>query len=92
MEKHVTGICRSDYIEIRRISNTRHYVTFDDTKTLICAFVSSKLDKCSSLPSGSQKHLLDKLQKIQNSAARLVFKARKHKHIKPSFKSFTGCQ
>ena len=30
-----------------------------------------------------QKHLLDKLQKVQNSAARLVFKARKHKHIKP---------
>ena len=30
-----------------------------------------------------QKQLLDKLQKFQNSAARLVFKALKHEHIKP---------
>ena len=36
-----------------------------------------------SLLSGSPKHLLDKLQKVQNSAARLVFKGRKHEHIKP---------
>ena len=38
---------------------------------------------CNSLLSGSPKHLLDKLRKVQNSAARLVFKARKHEHIKP---------
>ena len=57
--------------------------TTDATKTLLCAFVLSKLDYCNSLLSGSPKHLLDKLQKVQNSAARLVFKALKHKHIKP---------
>ena len=83
MEKHVTNICRSAYIEMRRISNIRHYLTTDATKTLLCAFVLSKLDYCNSLLSGSPKHLLDKLQKVQNSAARLVFKALKHKHIKP---------
>ena len=82
MEKHVTNICSSAYIEIRRISNIRHYLTTDATKTLLCAFVLSKLDYCNSLLSGSQKHL-DKLQKVQNSAARLVFKACKHEHMKP---------
>ena len=44
MEKHVTNVCRSAYVEIRRISNIRHYLTTDATKTLICAFVLSKLD------------------------------------------------
>ena len=83
MEKHVTNIYRSAYIEIQRISNIRHYFTIDATKTLICAFVLSKLDYCNYLLSGSPKQLLDKLQKVQNSAARLVFKARKHEHIKP---------
>ena len=83
MEKHVTNICRSAYIEIRRISNIRHYLTIDATKKLLCAFILSKLDYCNSLLSGSPKHLLDKLQKVQNSTARLVFKVRKHEHIKP---------
>ena len=82
MEKHVTNICRSAYIEIQRISNIHHYLTIDATEPLLCAFVLSKLDCCNFLLSGSPKHL-DKLQKIQNSAARLVFKARKHEHIKP---------
>ena len=81
MEKHVTNICRSAYIEIRRISNIRHDLTID-AKTLLCAFVLSKLDYCNSLLSACPKHLLDKFQKVQNSAARLVFKAHKHEHIK----------
>ena len=44
VEKHVIYVCRSAYVEIRRISNIRHYLTTDATKTLICAFVLSKLD------------------------------------------------
>ena len=35
MEKHVTNVCRSAYVEIRRISNIRHYLTIDATKTSI---------------------------------------------------------
>ena len=44
MEKHLTKICRSAYIEIRRISNIHHYLTIDATKALLCAFVLSKFD------------------------------------------------
>ena len=55
MEKHVTNICRSAYIEIRRICNIRHYLTIDATKTLLGVFVLSKLDYCNSLLSGSPK-------------------------------------
>ena len=64
-----------------RISNIYHYLTTDATKTFLSAFVLSKLDYCNSLLLGSPKHL-DKLQKVQNSAARLVFKVCKHEHIK----------
>ena len=41
------------------------------------------LDAVLCLITEREKHLLDKLRKAQNSAARLVFKACKHKHIKP---------
>ena len=80
VEKHVTNVFRSAYVEIQRISNIRHYLTTDATKTLVCAFVLSELNYCNSLLSSCPSQLLNKLQKVQNSAARLVFKARKHEH------------
>ena len=83
MEKHVTNVCRFAYVEIRRISNIRHYVTTDATKLLVCVFVLSKLDYCDSLLSSCPNQFLSKLQKVQNSVANLVFKARKQEHIKP---------
>ena len=52
----------------------------------MCAFVLSKLDYCNSLLSGSPQYILDKLQKVQNSAARLVLKRRKRDHVQPLFK------
>ena len=83
MEKHAPNVCRSVYVEIRRVSNIYHYLTTDVTKILVCAFVRSKLDYCNSLLSKCPNQLLNKLQKVHNSAARLVFKARKQEHIKP---------
>ena len=38
---------------------------------------------CNSLLSGCPQCLLDKLQKVQNAAARLVCKAKKSDHIHP---------
>ena len=65
----------------------RHLVSVDSTKILVCAFVLSRLDYCNSLLSGHPKHILDKLQKVQNSAARLVLKARKRDHVLPLLKT-----
>ena len=75
MDKHVTNICRSAYAELRRISSIRHLLAVSATKTLLSAFVLSKLDYCNSLLCGSPQFILDKLQRVQNSAARLVMKS-----------------
>ena len=49
----------------------------------ICSPVLSRLDYCNSLSSGCPQYLLDRLQKVQNAAARLVCKAKKSDHIHP---------
>jgi hypothetical protein len=82
-KQHVSSICRVAYLELRRISTIRHYLSTDATKTLICAFVLSRIDYCNSLLAGIQKYMLDRLQKIQNNAARLVFKSSKYDHVSP---------
>ena len=47
------------------------------------AFVSSRLDYCNSLLYGVGDELLQKLQVIQNAAARVLTGARKFDHITP---------
>ena len=82
-QQHVANICRMCYFEIRRISSIRHVLTEDATKTLLCAFVLSRLDYCNGLLAGSPKYLTDKLQKVQNHASRLVFHSSKFDHVTP---------
>ena len=83
LDKYISTVCRSAYMKIRRISSIRQYLTVEATKTLVCAFVLSKLGYCNSLLSGYPLYLLCRLPKVQNSAAKLVFKARKRDYVQP---------
>ena len=77
IDAHVQDICRKVDIDIRHISSIRHLLSIDATKTLLSAFVLPKLDYCNSLFYGSPMHMLVRLQKFENSAARLIFQRRK---------------
>ena len=70
VELHINNVCRSAYSELRCISTIRHLLSADSTKTPVSAFVPSRLDYCNSHLSDCPKHFLEKLQKVQNSAAR----------------------
>ena len=83
MFQHISNTCKAAYIQIRHISSIRHLLTTQATQTLVCSLVLSRLDYCNSLLSGCPQYLLDKLQKVQNAAARLVCKAKKSDHIHP---------
>ena len=85
--QHVANVCRLCYPEIRSISSVRHLRTDDATKTLLCASVLSHLDYCNALLAGSPKHLIENLQKVQNHAARLVFRYSKCDNATPLLQS-----
>ena len=60
----------------------------DALKTLISAFVLSRIDYCNSLFAGCPKQLIHKLQKVQNNDARLICRT----HIsRPSHSSLASC-
>ncbi len=58
-------------------------LTQDSIKTFIRAFVISRLDSNNALYCGLPSYLLDKLQRVQNSAARLVSGCSRRSHITP---------
>ena len=85
MKQEVSKICQSAYLGLCRISSIRHVLTVDATETLVTSLVLSSLDYCNSLLSGIPQQLIDKLQKVQNCSARLIFKTSKCTHC------FTTC-
>ena len=64
----------------------RKYLTMEATKTLVHAFVMSQLDYANSLLYGLPKHMIQKLQYIQNNAARIITRTQRREHITPILK------
>ena len=87
MTAHVVNLIRTANFELRRINSIRHYLSVQVTKTLLSAFVLSRLDCCNSLLSGCPQYLLNRRQKVQNNAARLILKAPKTDHITPHLRT-----
>ena len=82
-DTHINHVTKVAYFHLRNIARIRAYVSLDDAKTLIHAFVFSRLDYCNSLLSGLPKKSIDRLQLVQNAAARVLTKTRMREHISP---------
>ena len=72
--RRVTGRC---FYQLRQIRAIRKSLTVETVKLLVHAFVDSRLDYCNSVLQGVSAVHLQKLQTIQNDAARIVARRRK---------------
>ena len=81
MHRHVNNICRKASLALRRIGSVRQYLNSNTTEVLVHAFVTSQLDSCNCLLLGTPEKEISKLQRIQNSVARLVPRAKKSDHM-----------
>ena len=80
---HIDTLCRAMYNEIKNISSQRRYMTNEVTCQLMVSLILSKLDYCNSLFAGLPQIHLNKLQRVQNCAARVCLRKRKFDHITP---------
>ena len=83
MSEQEYSLCRSCFFQRRQIRTIQRSLTSVSTNTLVNAFANSRLDYCNSLLYGIGEGLMDRLQRVQNAAARLVSGAKKHDHITP---------
>lgn len=86
LETHVSSICKKSYMQMRQIGQVRKYLDVDSCKKLVNALVLSRLDYCNSLLYKLPKHLLHRLEKIQNTAARIITGAKRSDHMTPVLK------
>ena len=83
MQKHINSICKGAWFHLRNIGFIREYLDDSTCEKLIHAFVTSKLDFMNCLLYGVPKIHLDKLQRVQYAAARLITRTRKYEHMTP---------
>ena len=68
---------------LRRIGSIRKYITAGICHKLVVALVTSNIDYCNGLLGGLAAKHVDRLQRLQNRAARLVTRSKAAMHITP---------
>ena len=81
LHQHVLNICRSAFLELRRINSIHNFLSTDAVKTLVSSLVLSHIDYCNSLLAGLPQSLLKKIQYVKHDAAKMIFLAPKSDHV-----------
>ena len=83
---HINETCKKATNAIRSKGRIRKYITKENLKLLVNVLVISRLDYCNSILYGLPKQDLDKLQRIQDTTARLITGSKRYEHIKPALR------
>ena len=82
---HVLKITKQCFMTISNLSKIRSFLDMEQLKIMVCSLVLSKLDYCNGLYTCLSKELIGRLQSVQNSAAKLIYKRRKFDHVSDLF-------
>ena len=83
MESCINQVCKSCYFYIHNFNRVKGFLDFETLEKLIHCFISSKLDYCNSLFLGLSDKLINRFQRVQNAAARVLTGAPRYEHISP---------
>ena len=82
MDHHIDGIVSHCYKLLGDVRRNRHLLSDENVETVVHSIVSSRLDYCNSLFHGIDKKAMNKLQKLQNAAARIISKRKKRESVR----------
>ena len=82
-DKYVGEVCKGCYYHIHGLRHVRAAMSVETANMVACAIIGARLDYCNSLFSGMSDANFDKLQRVQNSLARVVAGTRRRDHITP---------
>ncbi len=83
-ENHISNVTKTAFFHLR---NIRNMLPVSDAEKLVHAFMTSRLEYCNALLGGCPASSINKLQIVQNAAARVLTRSRKYDHITPILQS-----
>ncbi len=86
-EKHISNVTKTAFFHLRNIAKLWNMLPVSDAEKLVHAFMTSRLDYCNALLGGCPASSINKLQVVQNAAARVLTRSRKYDHITPILQS-----
>ena len=87
MKQHISSLCRTTFLALRRIASIPPFLSNSSTKQLVPSMITSRLDYCNATFAGVADEQIARTQKIQNNAARLILKKKsKRDHVTPLLK------
>lgn len=81
MEDQVKSVYKQGFYHIKNLWRIRKFLNEEQANVAAHAFITSKLDYGNALLGGAPKFLINKMQLVQNAAARVVTKTGKYEHI-----------
>jgi len=72
VDRHVSSVVSSCNFHIRALRHIRPRLALDAAKSVAVSIVGARLDYCNSLLHGTSQRNFDRLQRVQNSLARVV--------------------
>ncbi len=86
-ENHISHVTKTAVFHLRNIAKLRNMLTVSDAEKLVHALMTFRLDYCNALLGGCPASSINKLQIVQNAAARVITRSRKYDHITPILQS-----
>jgi hypothetical protein len=83
MDAQVKQMCKGAWFHLHMVGKIKQYLSSEQLKTVIHAFVTPKLDGNNALLLGARKSQIDRLQLIQNAAAKMITGSSRTDHVTP---------
>lgn len=87
MHAHINHTCKAAYYHLINVRRIRKYLSNEAIQSLVHTLIIGRIDYCNKILCGLPLKYVNKLQRLQNSAWRLIFNIPRFDHVTPFLRS-----
>ena len=81
--EHISEVCRTSNFHLHALRHIRPFLDVSTANMLACSIIGSRIDYCNSLFAGMSDYNVQRLQRVQNLAAKIVLNAKGRVSVEP---------